>query len=57
MYANIGDNGNGNFSFSSTKQLKDKTFSLDQDLFDSYLDSVAMNSNYYMDTASAVRQG
>ncbi len=28
-YANTGDNGNGFFAFSSTKQLKDKTFSLD----------------------------
>ena len=31
MFANTGDNGGGNFSFSSTKQLKDKTFAPDLD--------------------------
>ncbi len=36
MFANTGDNGAGNFSFSSTKQLKDKTFApdLDSQLFE-----------------------
>ncbi|MFK7847499.1 MAG: DUF4856 domain-containing protein [Rhodothermales bacterium] len=31
MFANTGDNGGGRFSFSSTKQLKNKTFSPDLD--------------------------
>ena len=31
MFANTGDNGGGNFSFSSTKQLKNKTFAPDLD--------------------------
>ena len=30
-YANVGDNGNGFFDFTSTKQLKDKTFAPDLD--------------------------
>lgn len=36
MFANTGDNGGGNFSFSSTKQLKNKTFvpDLDDRLFE-----------------------
>ena len=39
MFANTGDNGNGNFSFSSTKQLKNKTFSLDQTYFEDLFDA------------------
>ena len=31
MFANTGDNGGGNFSFNSTKQLKNKTFAPDLD--------------------------
>lgn len=37
-------NANDPFSFSSTKQLKDKCFSLDADLFESYMDSIAVAS-------------
>lgn len=44
MYANTGDNGNGHFSFTADKQLKNKTFSLDQDLFEDYMDSIAVAS-------------
>ena len=33
MYANTGDNGGGNFSFTSSKQLEDKTFSNDVQMF------------------------
>ncbi len=32
MYANTGENGGGNYSFSSTKQLKNKTFQPDLDV-------------------------
>jgi hypothetical protein len=44
MFANVGDNGNGNFSFSTDKQLKDKCFGLDTDLFESWMDSIAVAS-------------
>lgn len=44
MYANTGGNANGNFSFSSSKQLKSKTFSLDQAFFESMLKSAAAAS-------------
>jgi hypothetical protein len=44
MFANVGDNGNGNFSFSSTKQLKDKCFVVDTDLFENWMDSIALAS-------------
>lgn len=36
MWENTGDNGGGNFSFSSSKQLKDKCFAPDQALIESY---------------------
>jgi hypothetical protein len=41
MFANTGDNGGGNFSFTSTKQLKDKTFELDTAWFVSMLTAAA----------------
>lgn len=45
MYANTNDNGGGNFSFTASgKQLKNKTFDLDQSLFESYMDSLAVAS-------------
>lgn len=45
MFANTGGNGNGHFSFTSVgKQLKDKCFSLDQILFEDYMDSLAIAS-------------
>jgi hypothetical protein len=44
MFANTGGNGSGNFSFSSTKQLRDKTFSLDVALIESLLNDAATAS-------------
>ena len=44
MYANANGDANGNFSFSSSKQLKDKTFSLDQTYFEEILKSAAAAS-------------
>lgn len=41
MFENTGDNGGGNFSFSSTKQLKNKCFEPDQSVVDAYFASVA----------------
>lgn len=54
MFANTGGNGAGNFSFTSTKQLKDKCFSLDVTLIESFFDSVATASNSF---ASAAQNG
>ena len=36
MFQNTNNDGNGNFTFTSTKQLKDKCFELDQTLIESY---------------------
>lgn len=44
MYENTGGDGNGNFSFSSTKQLKNKTFDLDQEYFAQILKDAALVS-------------
>ena len=44
MWKNTGDNANGNFNFSSTKQLKDKCFAPDQPLIESYL-RMAVNAS------------
>lgn len=57
MFSNVGGNGNNNFSFTSTKQLKDKCFALDQALIESYLDSIAIASQSYMNTASNGQAG
>jgi|TARA_R110000737_G_C14624685_1_gene494456 hypothetical protein len=50
-------NTNNPFSFTSTKQLKDKCFSLDQTLIESYLDSVAIASQSFAQNASAGQAG
>jgi hypothetical protein len=52
MFANTGDNGNGNFSFSSSKQLENKCFATDVDLFKGYMDSIASASINNAATAS-----
>lgn len=57
MFANTGGNGNGNFSFSSTKQLRDKCFSLDVNLFESIMDSVEAASANFAVTASNGQSG
>jgi len=44
MYANTGGDANGNFTFSSSKQLKNKTFDLDQTYFEGMLKSAAAAS-------------
>lgn len=45
MYANTNDNGGGNFSFTAAgKQLKSKTFELDQTMFETWMDSIALAS-------------
>ena len=51
MYANTNGDGNGNFTFSSTKQLKDKTFLADQTMFESWFSEIADASTYNANTA------
>lgn len=57
MFANVNGNGNGNFNFTSTRQLKDKCFSLDQNLIESWMDSLAANSAFHAQTASQGQAG
>lgn len=57
MFQNTGGNGNGNFSFTSTRQLKDKLFSLDVSLMESYFDSVEVASQSFATTASNGQAG
>jgi len=57
MFANVGGNGNGNFSFTSTKQLKDKCFSLDQTMFETWMDEIAVASASHASTASDGQAG
>jgi hypothetical protein len=44
MFANTGGDGNGNFSFTSTKQIKDKTFAADQSYFESLMTAMGTAS-------------
>jgi hypothetical protein len=44
MFANENGDGNGNFSFTSTKQLKNKCFTADQGLFETFMDALAAAS-------------
>jgi hypothetical protein len=57
MYANVGDNGNGNFTFVSTKQLKNKTFAADQALFEGWMDDFAAASQDFGTTAADGQAG
>ncbi len=45
MFANAGGNGGGAFTFTSTRQLKDKCFSLDASIYAALYDSVALASD------------
>lgn len=57
MFANTNGNGNGNFSFTSTKQLKDKCFTADQNLFETWMDELAIASQSFSSTASSGQAG
>lgn len=57
MFANFGGNGNGNFSFSSTKDLQSKCYPLDTATIISYFDSQALASVDYAQTASDGQAG
>ncbi len=57
MFANTGGNGNGNFSFTSAKQLKDKCFAVDQALFETWMDKLALASISYSSQAADGQAG
>jgi len=57
MFANTGDNGGGNFSFSSSKQLKNKCFIADVAMFEEWMDSLAVSSQSNANTASNGQAG
>lgn len=52
MFANTADNGNGNFSFTSSKQLKNKCFIADVSMFEEWMDSLALSTQSNGTTAS-----
>lgn len=59
MFANTNGNGGGHFSgtYDASKQLKDKCFSLDQSMFENWMDSIAQASSSYSITASNGQAG
>ncbi len=57
MFANTNDNGNGNFSFVSTKQLENKCFIADVNMFKGWFDSIANASVHFASTASDGQAG
>ncbi|MFT4601103.1 MAG: hypothetical protein ACI857_001281 [Arenicella sp.] len=57
MFYNIGDNGNGNFTFSSTKQLGNKCLFSDTSLFTGYMTVHAAASIDFASTAASGQAG
>lgn len=57
MFANTNDDGNGHFTFTSSKQLKSKCFSLDVSFFEDYMDSLELASNDFQSSASSGQAG
>jgi hypothetical protein len=57
MFYNTGDNGNGNFSFSSSKQMADKCFAADTATYIAWFDSLANSSQHYASTAADGQAG
>lgn len=57
MFANTGGDGNGNFTFNSSKQLRDKTFSLDVTAIETLLNDAATASVDFASTASDGQAG
>lgn len=54
MFSNENGDGNGNFSFTSTKQLENKCFTLDVVMFQTWMDEIAAAS---IDNASVASDG
>ena len=57
MFANVGGNGNGLFSFTSSKQLRDKCFALDTALFHTWMNEIAVASASHADVAADGQAG
>lgn len=57
MFANVGGNGNGLFSFSSTKQLRDKCFALDTAMFHLWMNEIATASASHLNVAADGQAG
>lgn len=57
MFSNKGDNGGGNFTFSSSKQLENKCFSDHVALFKGWMDSLANASAAFGETAASGQAG
>ena len=57
MFYNVGDNGGGNFTFSSSKQLANKCFSTDSAQYTAWFDSLAVASVDNAMTASNGQAG
>ncbi|MFT5822662.1 MAG: hypothetical protein ACI8ZM_003918 [Crocinitomix sp.] len=57
MFENTDDNGGGNFTFSSTKQLQNKCFATDLTLFEGYLTALAIASEDYAEVAESGQAG
>jgi len=57
MFENVNGDGNGNFTFSSTKQLKNKCFPADVALFEGWMDDFAIASQSHAQTASDGQAG
>ncbi|WP_107037132.1 DUF4856 domain-containing protein [Brumimicrobium mesophilum] len=57
MYANTGDNGGGNFSFTSSKQLENKTFTNDVQMFKDWMADLAVASNDNGEMAASGQAG
>ena len=57
MFQNTGNNGGGNFTFTSTKQLRDKCLATDTAMFNTYFDELATASLSFSETASSGQAG
>jgi hypothetical protein len=57
MFENTNGNANGAFTFSSTRQLKNKCFPIDTELIQNYLDAQALASNSFSQVASNGQAG
>ncbi|MGB1102073.1 MAG: DUF4856 domain-containing protein [Crocinitomicaceae bacterium] len=57
MFANTGGDGAGNFSFSSTKQMKDKCWETDAATFEGWMEDLAVASISHAETAAPGQAG
>lgn len=57
MFANTNGNANGSFSFTSSRNLRDKCFTIDTATIIAHLQDIAVASNSYMNTAANGQAG